>query len=290
AYDKASNIAEIVFYIIGESSTAPYIKSIKTNPLTVVEDENAKIRTEYGDMEGDTLSLTVELYRDSERILRQRWTGLTPDSSGNYPEKITNNFTCEEGAYTVIATVRDATGVGSGTYTFKVGSGAKIEGLVSHTEKWEANRKAYNMAKFGEEGNFIAELTAYAAGANPRKRGTNVFWAGEAFCLTANVKGKAQSVTCTMYVDAKPAAGKTRKREATEYTAVLHSTGSKTSRGEVIYEGRLEDKAFRLLGQTAPEEVRFVFTAAYSGGKKKECEARVIVDNTRPYELMHRIY
>lgn len=289
-YDKASNIAEIVFYIIGESSTAPYIKSIKTSPAVVIEDENAKILTEVGDAEGDTLSLTVELFRDSEQILRQKWTGLTPNAAGEYPIKTTNNFTCDAGAYTVIATVRDTTGVGAGTYKFKVGAAGKIEGMVSHTEKWEANRKAYNVAKFGEEGSFISEFSVYAASENPRKRGTNVFWAGEAFCLTADVKGKAQSVTCTMYVDAKPASGKVRKREAASYTATLRSTGRKNEKGEAVYEGRLEDKAFRLLGQTAPEEVRFVFTAVFAGGKKKECEARVIVDNTRPYELMHRIY
>ena len=211
-------------------------------------------------------------------------------SGGVYPVQTTSAFTAEEGSYEVVCTVRDNTGVGVGVYRFKVGTGAKIEGMVTHTEKWESNRKAYNMAKFGEEGNFIAELSAYTRSANPRKRGVNVFWAGEAFCLTAEASGKAQSVTCTMYVDERPAAGRTRARAAEDYTVLLRNTGRKTADGEAVYEGRLEDRAFRLLGQTAPEEVRFVFTAMYAGGRAKECEARVIVDNTRPYELMHRIY
>lgn len=288
-YDKASNIAEIPFYILGEAASAPWIESISTSPAAPKDEDSTRILIKVDDNEKDTLSLTTEVYRDRELIMTDRKRNITA-SGGVYPVQTTSDFTAEEGSYEVVCTVRDNTGVGVGVYRFKVGTGAKIEGMVTHTEKWESNRKAYNMAKFGEEGNFIAEISAYTRSANPRKRGVNVFWAGEAFCLTAEASGKAQSVTCTMYVDERPAAGRTRARAAEDYTVQLRNTGRKTAEGEAVYEGRLEDRAFRLLGQTAPEEVRFVFTAMYAGGRAKECEARVIVDNTRPYELTHRIY
>lgn len=288
-YDKASNIAQIPFYILSEAASAPWIESISTSPAAPKDEDSTRILIRVDDNEKDTLSLTTEVYRDRELIMTDRKRNITA-SGGVYPVQTTSAFTAEEGSYEVVCTVRDNTGVGVGSYRFKVGTGAKIEGMVTHTEKWESNRKAYNMAKFGEEGNFIAELSAYTRSANPRKRGVNVFWAGEAFCLTAEASGKAQSVTCTMYVDERPAAGRTRARAAEDYTVQLRNTGRKTAEGEAVYEGRLEDRAFRLLGQTAPEEVRFVLTAMYAGGRAKECEARVIVDNTRPYELMHRIY
>lgn len=288
-YDKASNIAQIPFYILGEAASAPWIESISTSPAAPKEEDSTRILIRVDDNEKDTLSLTTEVYRDRELIMTNRKRNITA-SGGVYPVQTTSAFTAEEGSYEVVCTARDNTGVGVGVYRFKVGTGAKIEGMVAHTEKWESNRKAYNMAKFGEEGNFIAPLASYAAEKNPRKRGVNVFWAGEAFCLTAEAFGKAQSVTCTMYVDERPAAGRTRARAAEDYTVLLRNTGRKTADGEAVYEGRLEDRAFRLLGQTAPEEVRFVFTALYAGGRTKECEARAIVDNTRPYELMHRIY
>ena len=288
-YDKASNIAEIPFYILGEAASAPWIENISTSPAAPKDEDSTRILIKVDDNEKDTLSLAAEVYRDRELIMTDRKRNITA-SGGVYPVQTTSAFTAEEGSYEVVCTVRDNTGVGVGVYRFKVGTGAKIEGMVTHTEKWESNRKAYNMAKFGEEGNFIAELSAYTRSANPRKRGVNVFWAGEAFCLTAEASGKAQSVTCTMYVDERPAAGRTRARAAEDYTVLLRNTGRKTADGEAVYEGRLEDRAFRLLGQTVPEEVRFVFTAMYAGGRAKECEARVIVDNTRPYELMHRIY
>ncbi len=288
-YDKASNIAEIPFYILGEAASAPWIENLSTSPAAPKDEDSTRILIRVDDNEKDTLSLTTEVYRDRELIMTDCKRNITA-SGGAYPVQTTSAFTAEEGSYEVVCTVRDNTGVGVGVYRFKVGTGAKIEGMVTHTEKWESNRKAYNMAKFGEEGNFIAPLASYAAEKNPRKRGTNVFWAGEAFCLTAEASGKVQSVTCTMYVDERPAAGRTRARAAEDYTVLLRNTGRKTAEGEAVYEGRLEDRAFRLLGQTAPEEVRFVFTAMYAGGRTKECEARVIVDNTRPYELMHRIY
>ncbi len=286
-YDKRSNLAEIVFYVLGEGSV-PWIESIKTNPAKPTENSSFIIAIEVGDAEKDELSLTAEVYLDRQKIHTQRWAGLNANASGSYPLSTTTQLDGNAGTYDVVCTVRDSTGVGFGSYQFKIRPQGRIEGMVAHTPNWEANRKAYNMSKFGTEYNEVSNFTTYLALSNPRRRGTNVFWAGEAFCLSAYVAGEAVSVACEMSRSEENA--QRTKRASGPWVVTLRRTAEKNAAGEWLYVGRFDDPDFRLLGQAEPEEVQFRFTSTYAGGRTKEDIVSAIVDNTRPYELMHRIY
>ena len=59
----------------------------------------------------------------------------------------------------------------------------------------------------------------------------------------------------------------------------------------MTYEGQLwEESMIGLWGSDAPEQLHFIFTAEYSGGKTKTHDAYVIVDDMDPYWRLHRLF
>ena len=181
------------------------------------------------------------------------------------------------GKYQVVATVRDQTGAGIGTYSFTVISEGKITGYVNHTDKWDANRKKYNLSWFGDEINKAYTYSEYMALSEPRKRGTNVFWSGEKFMLQAAVAGSPIKVTCKM--------------NGYNYTSTMSNTGNKNSSGDTIYTGSMwDDDMINKWGMEEPEQLTFTFTATYSSGTTKTSTASVIVDNMNPYWRLHRVF
>jgi len=183
----------------------------------------------------------------------------------------------EIGKYEVVCTVRDQSGVGIGKYSFTVVSDGKITGRVYHTDEWDKNRKKYNVSLFGEEFNKKVTYEEYISMKTPRKRGTNVFWSGERFMLSAEVGGIPTKVSVSI--------------PGTGYQTLLTSTGTKNAQGETIYRGELWDSTMlNRWGKNKPEQLTFRFTAEYEGGVEKIFEETVIVDSTMDYWLLHRLW
>jgi len=112
----------------------------------------------------------------------------------------------------------------------------------------------------------------------PRKRGTNVFWSGERFLLSADVAGKPQKVTAEII-------------GMPDYKTELISAGGKNPQGETIYNGELWDRTMiNRWGKNSPQQVRFLFTAEYSGGITKTFEDQIIIDSNTDYWLLHRLW
>lgn len=288
-YDKASNIETITFYIVGGAS-APWITGISTSPTTVKENTYFSLNIGIDDAEKDILNLTTEVYKDKKLIFTHRKKNIYPiDSKGNtttdaaiavgYPNTNTGALPDKAlaGKYQVVATVRDQTGAGFKEYIFYVISDGKITGYVNHTDKWDQNRKKYNLSWFGNEINTAYTYSDYMALSLPRRRGTNVFWSGEKFMLRAAVAGSPIKVTCNM--------------EGYSYSTSLKSTGTKNGDGEVIYTGSIwnEDMVYKW-GFSKPELLTFTFTATYSGGTSKTHKETIIIDNMNPYWKLHRVY
>ena len=276
-WDAMSNIAELPFYIDG-TANAPWIVNISTSPTKVTEGNKFKINVKIDDVEKDILSLTTQVYKDKKLIYTHRKKGIEA-VNGIYPTIVTDTipYMAEVGVYEVVCTVRDETGAGVETHTFKVISDYKITGLVYHTEQWESNRKKYNLKNFGEEVNRAYSYNEYLALSLPRKRGTNVFWAGERFMLKANVVGKPTKVTCQI--------------KGTSYKTTLINTGKKNDKNETIYSGSLWNSSFNnKWGIKKPEELTFIFTSNYAGGIEKVSEVKVITDNLDQYWKLHRVY
>ncbi|HZK01758.1 MAG TPA: hypothetical protein VFC96_02730 [Anaerovoracaceae bacterium] len=278
-YDKLSNVVSLTFYVEGGGS-APWIESIKTSPTTVKEGDSYRLQIAVDDDEKNTLDLTTELYKDGRLIYVHRKSDIMPDSAKRYPLVLTDIVSekAAVGNYEVICTVRSKSGVGLGNYRFAVASEGKITGMVYHTDEWDRNRKKYNLKFFGQEFNKKISLSEYLAIKAPRKRGTNVFWSGERFVLTANVGGNPSKVTAEI-------------KGYPTYKTTLSKTGSWNSSDEIVYKGELWDKnMINKWGRNKPLELTFIFRAEYSGGMAKTFEEKVIVDSNTDYWLLHRLW
>ncbi|NLY70967.1 MAG: hypothetical protein GX076_04715 [Clostridiales bacterium] len=276
-YDKLSNVESITFYIVGGAS-APWIEYIGTNPSKVKEGDSYSITVQVDDLEKDVLRLTTEVYKDGNLIFSDRKTGITADQLGNYPEiKITNLPTAKAGIYEIVCTVRDETGVGVDSHRFTVTSIGNIKGNVYHTEQWDENRKKYNLHYFGEEFNKYIPFDQYVGMKLPRKRGTNVFWSGERFMLSADVAGSPETVIASI--------------PGSSYITTLRNTGKKNGKGEAIYSGELWDNSMlNRWGTKQPEQVIVRFTAKYAGGADKSFDVPIILDSTMDFWLLHRLW
>ncbi len=289
AYDKASNTADLTFYIEGGAS-APWITGISTSPAKVTENNYFSINVGIDDNEKDILNLTTEVYKDRKHIFTHRKKNIWPvDASGipttnpaiavGYPVTNTGALPdkAQAGTYEVVCTVRDQTGAGIGQYKFIVVSEGKITGEVYHTEQWDINRKKYNLNRFKDEINKAIPYAEYMKLKEPRTRGTNVFWSGEKFMLNAAVASTPTKVTCSI--------------NGTSYKTTMKNSGKKNAVGETIYTGSIWDKAMiNKWGRKAPEELTFTFTAEYSSGIIKKHEVKVIVDNMDDYWKLHRAF
>lgn len=277
-YDKPSNVETLTFYVEGGGS-GPWIESVATVPKVVKEGDNYRLRICVNDAEKDELRLTTELYKDRALIFSQNHAGIRVDATGIYPPVLTDlvPVPAEIGRYEVVCTVRDQTGVGMASYSFVVVSDGKITGRVYHTDEWDKNRKKYNISLFGEEFNQKVSYEEYIAMKAPRKRGTNVFWSGERFLLSAEVGGAPKRVSVEI--------------PGTGYQTLLTSTGTKNSQGETVYQGELWDRTMlNRWGKNKPQQVTFRFIAEYEGGVEKTFEETVIVDSTTDYWLLHRLW
>ncbi|QAT43833.1 hypothetical protein [Aminipila luticellarii] len=297
AYDKGSNTADLTFYVEGGAS-APWITGISTSPAKVTENNYFSINVGIDDAEKDILNLTTEVYKDKKLIFTHRKKNIYPiDSLGQtavngqhedgtpaagtitYPVTNTGALPdkAQTGAYEVVCTVRDQTGAGLGTYRFIVVSEGKITGEVYHTEQWDVNRKKYNINHFKNEINRSIPYLEYMKLNIPRTRGTNIFWSGERFMLTADTAGSPTKVTCSI--------------NGTSFSIGMKDSGKKNAAGEAIYTGSLWDKSMiSKWGRKEPIELTFTFTASYGGGTTKKHEVKVIVDTMEDYWKLHRAF
>jgi len=120
AFDKDSNVVEIVFYIRGNGS-APRIDLIRPDPEELEPGDDFSLLVAVSDDEGDDLTLTVELYLDGEKI----WEGSSAASAGpggTYSLQVFDiPVPAAAGSYDAAGVVRDASGAGIGACSFAVG-------------------------------------------------------------------------------------------------------------------------------------------------------------------------
>ncbi len=311
AYDKMSNVAKLTFYVQGDGgsmpdesgasgdggesggpvNTPPEVKSLKSEPAPVQEGETFRIRARVEDAEKDELIVVIEVIRDGEQIYVWRDNHFAADpSTGEYPAIVTDKIPekAQPGKYTVVCTARDDSGIDIKTYEFKVEQVLRygVTGSVYHTDEWEKNRKAYNATTFGASRDAAVSYAEYIRAAKPRMRGSNVFWSGERFMLSAEALGEPTAVTAEISGSAY----------RTELTRAAVSPGSVSPAGSSgaawqSFTGSLWDITMNgRWGTKAPEELTFIFTAHYKDGKTAVYEEAVIVDDSEKYVKLHRRY
>ena len=215
--------------------------------------------------EGDTVQL-LDLSADPDGdALTYAWTITGPDGftrTGTtkhmeIPGSLTEN---RVGAFRVVLRVTDPYGDSdTATKTIPV-LRLSIAGQVAHTPDWEKNRLTWN-AKY--PGKF---------------RSPNVFWAGEAFVLTADATDTGTSETKAIAVSAE-ATPRLRK--------TLAPVGSDSAR----WSGLLREADTDLRFVELPDgEYVFVFTAVYSNGVSKTSAVPIEIRGTvDQYVQVHRV-
>ena len=270
-YDKDSNIATYTFYIRGDGET-PWIRYIKTDPSKPYEGDDISLIVDVDDDMKESLSLYTEVYRDGEMIFSDTVDDINPDEGGDYiPVKLEHCITSAQcGTYNVFCSVSDAYGTGFDTYAFTVTSKGFIAGFVYHTDKWEENRKRYNLHMTGSEYNDISDAESYLSDNNKLSRGRNVFWSGEKIMLEAISEGNPEEVKAWVegYEDI--------------LTCVLTPLESDRYRGQIWCED------FNDYFGSEPQLLKIYFASDYGDGNIMIDEEEIIIDNSCLYWQLHK--
>ncbi len=263
AFDKSSNIAEMVFYIKGGAASAPWVTFIRTNPSEVKEGEVYNIKAGVDDREKDILDVKIELYKypNSSPTASETYIGLAPAADGNYPVCTLQAPRAEAGTYDVVVSVKDHSDAGMDSLRFKVKEGPSLSARVDHTPEWEANRIAWNEARKGTR-DF---------------RAPNVFWPGEALMLFAEAGGNPRRVKAEIL-------------EFPQYTCNL--SPESYSSGKIPYAATLWDASMlHSIGISKPVPATVRFIAYYEDGSILIEDVSIIFDQSRgAFHQLHRLY
>lgn len=265
ACDRESNKVKFSFYIQGEGSSAPWVKYVKTDPPKVESGKNYSIAAAVDDEEKDTLWVRIEVYKDGESkpFAVKTYPSLNADEGGKYPElRFSDLPAATPGTYDVVVTVKDSSGAGLDSLRFKVKETKSLEGEVTHTPEWEANRIIWNEAKKG----------------TPDVRPANMFWPGEALVLKAKSGGKPSYVSAELL-------------EFPRYSVRLTKASDNTD-GSENFQGRLWDASMlSTIGTAKPVPATVRFTSVYPDGSKLTKDVKIIFDQSKgSFYQLHRKY
>ncbi len=215
--------------------------------------------------EGDTISLLDRSSDPDGDALSYVWKIIAPDGFSltgfmkemTIPAELTNSRT---GVYTVTLNVTDKHGAKDAITKQIPVLPLTIAGQVAHTPEWEQNRLLWN-AKYPS-----------------RSRESHVFWAGEAFVLSATVTDTGSSATKAVSVMAQA-------------TPDLAKGLTESPPGSVRWTALLREADTSIRFVDIPDgSYSFVFTVVYSNGVVKTSvvpiEIRGIVDQ---YVQVHRV-
>ncbi|PRX60961.1 hypothetical protein B0G52_12778 [Cohnella sp. SGD-V74] len=220
-------------------------------PKPAYEGDTITLLNRSSDPDGDPLSFVWTIKAPDGFAL----TGFTKEMT--IPGNLTENRT---GAFTVTLSVTDSHGAGDAVTKQIPILPLTVAGQVAHTPEWERNRLTWN-AKY------------------PAKfRESHVFWAGEAFVLSATVTDTGSSATKAVSVTAQA-------------TPELLKSLTESPPGSAAWAGLLRQADTSIRFVDIPDgSYSFVFTATYSNGVVKTSvvpiEIRGIVDQ---FVQVHRV-
>lgn len=253
----ANRLYEIIF------NTPPTITILGTEPQAIYEGDSVSAIIAVDDLQLQQLTLDVTLKDITGTVV---WSGskvVNPVGSSYPSVNIPMVSSISPGRYTIYAVVTDTYGDSdTDDFSFSVFELA-IDGSVSHTDLWDANRQNFNLKKSGNVN-------------SPRP--SNMFWAGEKFILSAS--------TTAIDLLSDVSADKV-------YVDILgHSyhTELSSSDGFSWYGDIWDESMVNKWGNSVPEYLTFRFTVEYSNGTVKTDEVEVIIDNRESYYKLHQIW
>jgi len=237
-----------------------YTYDASDETMPIYEGDTVRIRAvQLSDRERDDLSLRFELFdQKGAKVLDQTFAVAYP-----YGEVGTDYGLPWDGSAIGTWTVRLSISDGKApavvrTKTFLVRA-LGVQGYVRHTDEWEANRLRYN-EKYPD---------------TPRP--PDLFWAGEAFVLEADVTDTQNSGTKAVSVTAEAERGL--------WLQLAPAAGS-----AVRWEGLLRSDDRVKLYELPEGTYTFVFTATYSNGAVKTSAVSVrLQDTVDKFWSVHRV-
>lgn len=204
------------------------------------------------DADGNQLDATYEITSPSGIKNSYKYVWNAP-----YPKSAPVIRMVEAGTWTVKLTVSDRIADAVSVTKKVLVLPLSIEGEVMHTDKWDENRKAYNLKVSGNEHS---------------PRGYSVFWAGERFVL----EGK------TTITGTQTAANRV---EVTMGDRTVNLSAAASLNG--VWKGEMWDESFQKLSDG---EYSFIFTAYYSNGVVKKVSVSIeIRGNVLQLTGVHRV-
>lgn len=253
----ATRYAEILVM----NNKPPVIDIVDTDPTFVYEGDRVTALIEVDDEDLQTLSVHVTCTDQvSGDVLQDIIVSVDP-VGGVYPPLevgLTDSIPLSD--YLIEASATDPYGASDqDSHAFSTNE-LGIEGRVYHTDKWEANRQAYNAKKT-------------SLGETHLIRSTDVFWPGEKFMLEAT----------TTVID--PASSVTADAVTCEILTEPYSTTLMNTSG-VTWNGSLWNAAFErfIHGRV----LTFRFRVEYSNGAIKEDEETITIDKSQDYYQYHQ--
>ncbi|XID92393.1 PKD domain-containing protein [Paenibacillaceae bacterium WGS1546] len=253
-------IRQVVTDSIGQSAqlirtfsvvNRPPVADFDWSPKPAYEGDSIALTNRSSDPDGDplTYSWTVEGPQGFRKTGTAQHMTLTGAETENRP-----------GSYVVTLRAADPYGAAHSVSKTIVVAELALTGLVSHTPEWDRNRQNWNAkypAKFREE---------------------NVFWAGEAFVLTAIATDTGTSGTKAVSVVA-------------EATAELRKPLAMDTPDAVRWTGLLRQADTNIQFVELPEGFyTFVFTVLYSNGVRKTSSFPIEIRGTvDQYVQVHRL-
>jgi hypothetical protein len=243
-------------------NTPPTVSIQSTEPSYVYEGDNVSANIIVNDIDLDTLTLDIDLYKGSNRLSSNR---VIANPEGTTYDLIKQNLmnNIESGDYEIRVHVDDGNGgIANANMLFKVYE-LDIDGYVNHAPKWNENRIKYNQAKSGNDN-------------SPRDHQT--FWAGENFLLAADTTKinplsnvRANSVKVEIL--------------STVYKTDLSSENYTNWTGELFNEDMILEPGLK------DNNYIFRFTVNYSNGTVKTDDVSIKVNgNIYDYYRLHRDY
>jgi len=270
-YDKDSNVVSYTFYVRG-SGEVPWIKYIYTDPSKVYDGDSCSIVAAVDDMMKETLQLDIEIYKEDELVYSDTVHDINADDSGTYENVRFDGCipSAECGKYKVFCTVSDEYGVGFDTYSFTVLNRGSLSGTIEHTEKWEENRRGYNMFFFDEPYDEYSDAEIYCTAEEDMPRGKNVFWAGEKIMFDVTSEGDPVRVRAWI-------AG---------YEDTLCTDLSLID--DDRFAGSIWDASIKDCWSGGPHIVSVYIESAYDNGETLLSEEQIIIDNRDLFWQLHK--
>ncbi|OUM98933.1 MAG: hypothetical protein BAA02_09055 [Paenibacillaceae bacterium ZCTH02-B3] len=237
-----------------------YTYDASDEAMPVYEGDTVRIRAaQLSDRERDNLSLRFELFdQRGAKVLDQTFAAAYPYGEVGPDYRLPSDGSAI-GTWTARLSISDGKAPAVvKTRTFLVRT-LGVQGYVRHTDEWEANRLRYN-EKYPE---------------NPRP--PDLFWAGEAFVLEADVTDTQNSGTRAVSVTAEAERGLRQSLAPADGSAVRWKGLLRSDENIKLYE--LPERTYT-----------FVFTATYSNGAVKTSSVTVrLQDTVDEFWSVHRV-